>query len=121
MDERFFARTGVYPIMHIVALRKDVLRENPWIARNLFNAFDEAKRRSQARLRHGGSFPLPWLADHVADMREKFGGDYFPYGIEENRAALEMFLRFAAEQGVAHRHVAPEDIFPEGIMVAARV
>jgi 4,5-dihydroxyphthalate decarboxylase len=121
MDERFFARTKVYPIMHVVAMRKDILREHPWIARNLYDAFDESKRRSQARLRHGAAFPLPWLADHAEAMRGEFGSDFFPCGIEENRAALELFLRYAHEQGLTARLVQPEDIFPAGLKVTARV
>jgi 4,5-dihydroxyphthalate decarboxylase len=121
MDERFYQRTRVHPIMHIVAMRKSILKENPWIARNLYNAFDAAKERSLKRLRHPGHFALPWHAEHAASMQELFGGDYFPYGIEENRAALELFLRFAYEQGIARRHVAPEDIFPAGIMISGHV
>jgi 4,5-dihydroxyphthalate decarboxylase len=120
-DEAFYARTRVHPIMHVVALRKAILRDNPWIARNLLNAFDEAKRRSLARLRRSGHFALPWHAEHAAAMRDMFGGDYFPYGIEPNRAALELFLRYAYEQGIAHRHVRPEDIFPPGLSVSAHV
>jgi 4,5-dihydroxyphthalate decarboxylase len=121
MDERFFARTRVHPIMHVVAMRKAILRDNPWAARNLLNAFDEARRRSLARLARSGHFALPWHAEHAAAMREMFGGDYFPYGVEANRAALTMFLQYAYEQGIAHRRVQPEDIFPAGISVSAQV
>jgi 4,5-dihydroxyphthalate decarboxylase len=117
-DKRFYARTGVFPIMHVLAIRKAILRDNPWVARNLFNAFDEARRRSLARLRHPGHFALPWLPEHAAAMQETFGGDYFPYGIDQNRAALELFLRYAYEQGIAQRLVTPEEIFPAGIMVS---
>ena len=121
MDERFYKRTRVHPIMHVVAVRKAVLQDNPWIARNLYTAFDAAKERSLKRLRHSGHFALPWHAEHAASMQEFFGGDYFPYGIEENRAALELFLRYAYEQGIAQRHVTPEEIFPPGIMVSGHV
>jgi hypothetical protein len=117
-DKRFYARTGVFPIMHVLAIRKAILRDNPWVARNLFNAFDESRRRSLARLRQPGHFALPWLPEHAAAMQETFGGDYFPYGIDENRAALELFLRYAYEQGIAQRQVMPEEIFPAGIMVS---
>jgi 4,5-dihydroxyphthalate decarboxylase len=121
MDESFFARTRVYPIMHLIAMRKEILHRHPWVARNLYNAFDEAKRRSQARMMDGRSFPMPWLVEHGTSVQEKFGGDFFPYGIEENRPALELFLRYAYEQGIAHKPVRPEEIFPQGIMVSARI
>jgi 4,5-dihydroxyphthalate decarboxylase len=54
-------------------------------------------------------------------MRDLFDGDPFPYGIEENRPTLEQFLRYTREQGIAHRHAAPEEIFPKGIMTSVRV
>jgi 4,5-dihydroxyphthalate decarboxylase len=54
-------------------------------------------------------------------MWDLFDGDPFPYGIEENRPTLEQFLRYTHEQGIAHRHAAPEEIFPNGIMTAVRV
>ena len=120
-DKRYFARTGVFPIMHVLAIRKAVVRDNPWVARNLFNAFEEAKRCSLARVGRAGHFALPWLPEHHEAMQKTFGGDYFPYGINENRAALELFLRYAYEQGIAQRHVTPEEIFPPGIMVSGHV
>ncbi len=121
MDEAFLAKHRAYPIMHVIALRKDILRDDPWIARNLFLAFEEAKRRSVARIKAGLDFPIPWLAEHATMVAGKFGGDFFPYGIEANRTTLEMFLRYAYDQGVAHRHAQPEDLFPKGIMVEAKI
>lgn len=121
MDERYFAAKGVYPIMHIIAMRKAILEKDPWIARNLYIAFDEAKQRTLNRIRRGLDYPVPWLAEHAALLERKFGSDFFPYGIEENRTTLELFLRYAHEQGIAHKLVKPEDLFPPGIMVAALI
>lgn len=124
MEEAYYAETGVYPIMHIVAMRKAPLIENPWIARNLFLAFQESKSRSVKRLADisGVSrFPMPWLTEYAETMKRRFGEDPFPYGIEANRATLSLFLQYAYEQGIAHRHVAPEDIFPLGIDMAVQV
>ncbi len=120
MDESYYAQTRIYPIMHIIAMRKEILRADPWIARNLYDAFNESKRRSLDRIRRGLDYPIPWLNHHAALAEKTFGHDFFPYGIEENRSTLELFLQYAHEQGVAHKRVRPEDIFPEGIMVAGR-
>jgi 4,5-dihydroxyphthalate decarboxylase len=122
-EMRQFEATGVYPIMHIIALKRSILKENPWVARNLFNAFEESKERSLARL-HDMSvsrYPVPWLADHVARLQERLGKDLYPYGIEENRPTLETFLKYAYEQGIARRLAKPEDLFPAGIMVSVKV
>ncbi len=121
MGDAFLARTKVYPIMHIAVMRKAILKDNPWVARNLYDAFDQARRRSLARIRRPGYIALPNHGEYAEAAMKQFGGDYFPYGIEENRAALELFLRYAHEQGVARRLVQPEEIFPPGIMVTAQV
>jgi 4,5-dihydroxyphthalate decarboxylase len=123
MEETYFAWTKVWPIMHIIAVQKSVLEENPWVARNLYNAFLESKRRSVERLTDPAvsRYPLAWLPTYARKMVDLFNGDPFPYGIDENRPTLEQFLRYTYEQGIAHRHAKPEEIFPKGIMTSVRV
>jgi 4,5-dihydroxyphthalate decarboxylase len=120
MEEEYFARTKVYPIMHIIAMRKAILKDNPWVARNLYNAFLESKNRSLDRLLDPAvsRYPLPWLSSYGRRMRDMFDGDPFPYGIEENRATWEQMALYTYQQGIAHRQFAPEEIFPEGIMTS---
>ena len=122
-EMRQFERTKVYPIMHIVALKRSILKENPWVARNLFNAFEESKNNSMERLTDMSvsRYPVPWLADTVAKLQDKYGKDLYPYGIEENRPTLETFLQYAYEQGIARRHAKPEDLFPPNMMVSVKV
>jgi 4,5-dihydroxyphthalate decarboxylase len=72
-------------------------------------------------LRRPGYIALPGHGEQAQAAMNTFGGDYFLYGIEENRAALELFLRYAHEQGIARRLMTPEEIFPPGIMVKAAV
>jgi len=123
MEEEYYARTKVWPIMHIIAIKRSALDQHPWIARNLLNAFVESKRRSLERLLDPAvsRYPLAWLPTYARKMRDLFGGDPFPYGIEENRPTFEQFLRYTYEQGIAHRHAKPEEIFPKGIMTSVRV
>jgi 4,5-dihydroxyphthalate decarboxylase len=123
MEEDYYERTKVWPIMHIIAVQTRVLDDNPWVARNLFNAFVESKRRSLERLLDPAvsRYPLAWLPAYARKMRDMFDGDPFPYGIEENRPTFEQFLRYSYEQGIAKRHAKPEDIFPKGIMTSVKV
>jgi 4,5-dihydroxyphthalate decarboxylase len=123
MEQDYYNRTKVWPIMHIITVQKRVLDENPWVARNLLNAFNESKRRSIERLFDPAvsRYPLPWLPTYARKMQEIVGADTFPYGIEENRPTLEQFARYTYEQGIAKRHVKPEEIFPKGIMTMVRV
>ena len=122
-EEAYFRKTGIFPIMHVVALRRELLETYPWIAMNLFKAFEEAKRRSLARLADitASHVPLAWIGDYVARMRDLFGADPFPYGVEPNRRTLEAFLQFAYEQGVCHRKLAPEELFPRQVLATHKV
>jgi 4,5-dihydroxyphthalate decarboxylase len=123
MEEEQYEKTKVWPIMHIIAVQKHVLDAYPWAARNLVNAFLESKRRSVERLLDPAvsRYPLAWLPIYARRMRDLMGGDPFPFGIEENRPTLEQFLRYTFEQGIAHRHAQPEEIFPKGIMTMVKI
>ena len=123
IEQRYYEETRVYPIMHVIALRKAILAGNPWIARNLYNAFAESKRRSLERILDPAvsRYPVPWLTQYAARMQKTFGGELFPYGIEANRPTLELFARYTYEQGIAHRLVTPEEVFPAGIMASVKI
>src|SRR5262249_6376448 len=106
--------------MNVIGMRKSILEGQPWIARNLYNAFEESRRRSLERILDPAvsRYPVPWLTGYALRMQQMFGGELFPYGIEPNRPTLELFLRYAHEQGIAHRLAKPEEIFPAGIMAS---
>jgi 4,5-dihydroxyphthalate decarboxylase len=118
MEQRCYEKTRVYPIMHVIALRRSILDNHPWVARNLYNAFEESKRRSIERMLDPAvsRYPLPWLPAYARRMTDAFGGDPFPYGIEPNRATIDQLLRYAYQQGIAHRLATVDDVFPAGIM-----
>ena len=111
-EEEYWRATGVFPIMHVIAIKAEVARAHPWIARSLYQAFDLAKQASLERLRADDS-PIPaiYTSDAMAASGRLFGRDHWPYGIEPNRSTLEAFLRYAYEQGTCHRILTPEEIF----------
>lgn len=123
MEAEAYRATGVFPIMHVVALRRDVFEAHPWIGPNLLRAFEEAKRRSFARLSDVSAslLPVPWSFDVLAQARDLLGDDPWPYGLEANRTTLSAFLAFAFEQGVCARRLEPEDLFPPTVQRAHRV
>ena len=112
-EEAYFDATGVFPIMHTIAIRRDAYDANPWIAIELMKAFELAKRRSYARLLDGMGwrFPLPWVTDDAERAIRRFGPDPYPYGLEANRVTLDALLAFTYEQGVASRRLTAEDLF----------
>jgi 4,5-dihydroxyphthalate decarboxylase len=116
VEQAYWRATGIFPIMHVVALKSEIVARHPWVAMNLFKAFEEAKRRSVARALEvtATRFPVPWIYDVAAKAAAEFG-ELFPYGIEPNRTTLEAFLDYAVEQGVCHRRLAVEALFPEAL------
>ncbi|MFJ2992921.1 4,5-dihydroxyphthalate decarboxylase [Pandoraea sp. NPDC087047] len=122
-ERAYFERTRVFPIMHLIVMRREVFAANRWIASNLLNAFTQAKNASIARLDDitCSHFPLPWMSQRAAQAREMFGGDPWPYGVAPNRVTLDAFLRFAFEQGVCHRKMQADDLFPPEVAAAIRV
>jgi 4,5-dihydroxyphthalate decarboxylase len=115
VERDYFAHTGIFPIMHTVALKRSSYEANPWIARNLFNAFEEAKNNSVRRMKdmNVSQIALPWIQQYIDRTATQFfpDGDYWPFGIERNRTTIEAFLRFCHAQGVTQKHLTPEDIF----------
>ncbi len=95
------------------AAEADIYERDRWIAMNLYQAFEEAKRRSVARVREFGlsHLPMPWVPDHLRQWQALAGDDFWPYGIEPNRPTLEAFFQYAHEQGVAGKRLRMEDVF----------
>jgi 4,5-dihydroxyphthalate decarboxylase len=124
-EERYFASTGIFPIMHVIALRRAVYETHPWIARNLMEAFEAAKRASLARLQdiQTSHLPTAWVAEETERVhRLLFGeGEPWPYGIEPNRRTLEAFLTYCDEQGVTERRLHVEELFPKEVSFEVRI
>ena len=123
-EARYFRDTGIYPIMHTVAIKRSVFEKNPWVAMNMLTAFQEAKQRSVGRLSNvtASQIPMPWIYDDFERVRdEMFGGDYWPYGIEPNRVTIEAFLKYCYEQGVCHRLLTPEELYPREVQSVFKI
>ncbi|MFL6798103.1 MAG: PhnD/SsuA/transferrin family substrate-binding protein [Xanthobacteraceae bacterium] len=122
-EEQYAEKTKILPIMHTVAVRKAILDEHPWVAANLFKAFDEAKKRSVERALYAGMtyFPVLWGFEYARRTKNLFEGEYWPYGLEANRRTLDAFLRYAYDQGVCHRLLTIEELFPSQVLSSYRV
>ncbi len=122
-EVRYHEATGIFPIMHVIAMRRAVFERYPWAAMNLFKAFDEAKERSLERIRDltASRIPVPWSAAITDEFGKGFGADPFPYGLEANRKTLDAFCRFSHEQGVTAKRLTPDDLFPKEVRASVRV
>jgi len=123
IEADYFRETGIFPIMHVIVIKTEVLERHPWLAMNLYKAFEEAKRRSLARLSDitASHAPLAWLATYTERMKGLFGEDFWPYGLEKNRTTLQAFVDFAFEQGVCHRRLELEELFPKQVLTSFKV
>ena len=123
VEREYWARTGVHPIMHTVAIRREVVAENPWVPMTLFKAFTAAKERSVRRVRDYtlSSVPVPWLPRYVADLWPDPAQDPWPYGVDGSRRTLEVFLRYAHEQGLHKRLMTPDELFTPHVDAGFRV
>jgi 4,5-dihydroxyphthalate decarboxylase len=112
-EQAYFAETGIFPIMHVVVVRRDVYERHPWVAQTLTKAFGQAKQKALAELYDASAlrFMLPWLIPGLEEARAVLGEDYWSYGLEANRHVLETFLRYHHDQGLSRRRYEPEELF----------
>lgn len=124
-EERYFEKSGIFPIMHVIAVKRQIYEGQPWIARNLMEAFEGAKRASLARLYdiQTSQVPTAWSAEEISRVnRLLFGdGEAWPYGLEPNRGTIEPFLMFCDEQGITERRLRPEELFPKELAFEVRI
>src|ERR671917_2862614 len=103
VERDYYRATGIFPIMHTIAIRREVYEANRWIAQSLFKAFNAAQQLTYQDLRETAALKamLPWLHAHVEEAHREMGEDFWPYGLDKNRTTLATFLRYHHEQGLS--------------------
>lgn len=119
----YFKRTGIFPIMHTIVIKEEIVREHPWITQNLYKAFCEGKAIADEWLRDTQAirYTLPWLLTEIEEEESVMGKDLWPYGVEESRKTLEALMQFSVEQGLAEREILIEDLFAKNTQSPFRV
>lgn len=113
VEKDYFKRTGIFPIMHVVAIKDEILEKHPWVAANLYQAFVEAKQKVYEGFKQTAALKvtLPWLVSEWESTRELMGDDFWPYGLEKNRATLEAAVTYSYEQGLIKQKLNIKDLF----------
>jgi len=114
VEQDYFRRTGFFPIMHLIGIRKSLVEQYPWLPVNVYNAFLAAKNIAVKELNELTQLMvnLPWVVDHYDKTRAVMGEDFWPYGFtERNRKEIDAFSRYHHEQGLSARRVKPEELF----------
>ena len=119
----YFKRTGIFPIMHLVGVRRTLVEQHPWLPGAVFKAFSQAKDKAVDMLADpsASKATLPFLEERVAQARALMGDDFWPYGLEANRKTLEAFLRHHHAQGLSSRLVKPEELFHPGTLESFKI
>jgi 4,5-dihydroxyphthalate decarboxylase len=123
VEQAYYRKTRIFPIMHTVVIRREVYEQNRWIAMNLYKAFGQAQRECYEDLYVTAALKtsLPWLTKHVEDARALMGDDFWPYGFAPNRETLATFLRYHHEQGLSKRQLQPEELFAPETLESFRI
>jgi 4,5-dihydroxyphthalate decarboxylase len=113
VEQEYFTRTGIFPIMHTVVIRREIYEKNRWVAQSLYKAFAEAQQETYKDLYETAALKtmLPFLTAHVEETRRVMGDDFWPYGFQKNEKTLETFLRYHFEQGLSKKLLTPKDLF----------
>ena len=116
VERDYYRRTGIFPIMHAVVVKRELALERPDVVRAVYEGFREAKDKMAEQYVKGMTFNnmtvmIPWLTKRIGEDRDLLGDDWWPYGIKANRPALDAILRYHHEQGITDRRFRVEDIF----------
>ena len=117
-ERAYFKKTGIFPIMHAVAIRNALVEQHPWMPKAVFDAYSKAKNLMYDHLNKMGwaAISLPWAAQEIEETRALMGDNFWPYGIKPNRRALEALFQYSYEQGLASRKLTIEELFHPSTM-----
>jgi 4,5-dihydroxyphthalate decarboxylase len=121
VETKYYQRTGIFPIMHLIVIKRDIYERHPWLAYSLYKAFAESKEicAKEMTAQSALKYMLPWMIPELEETTRIMGADYWPYGLEANRKTLEAFIGYNKEQGLVESPFKAEDLFaPETINVA---
>ena len=123
VEQAYYRKTRIFPIMHTVAIKRSVYERHPWVAMSLYKAFAKAQKETYDDLYVTAALKamLPWLTKHVEDARALMGNDFWPYGFEANRETLATFLRYHHEQGLSRQRLEPEALFAPETLESFRI
>jgi 4,5-dihydroxyphthalate decarboxylase len=111
-EAAYYKKTGIFPIMHVTALRKELTDQHPWLAINLYRAFEQAKALGMKRMVNPRIVPLAWYQDAWEEQERVLGPDPWEYGLtERNRKVLDTMIGYSHEQGLIKTRFSPDDLF----------
>lgn len=123
VEADYFKRTGIFPPMHVIGLRRNLAQAHPWLANSLYSAFMRSKEMAVTKLENIAALPItfPWMGPWLDETRRCLGHDFWPYGVAENRVALEAMVNYAHRHGTADRLLTVEELFAQETLDRAKI
>lgn len=117
-EKEYYRKTGIFPIMHLIGIRRGIVERHPWLPASLYKAFVQAKAFAMHDVMEVNALQitLPWLVAEAEETAKLMGADFWRYGVRENAAEIGALTRYSHEQGLVQRKLQPEDLFPASVI-----
>jgi 4,5-dihydroxyphthalate decarboxylase len=123
VEKAYYKKTGIFPIMHLIGIKRHLVGRHPWLPASLYKAFCEAKTFALREVRDINALlvTLPWLVAEAEETVALMGEDFWRYGASENAKEIEAVTRYAHEQGLVSRKFSMEELFPASTIDVSRI
>jgi len=123
VEKTYYKKTQMFPIMHLIGVKRHLVDRHPWLPASLYKAFSQAKAYAMHDVRDINALlvTLPWLVAEVEETVALMGEDFWRYGVKENAREIEALTRYAYEQGLVSRKLSMEDLFPASVVEVSRI
>lgn len=123
VEKEYYKKTGMFPIMHLIGLKREIAASHPWLPASLYKAFCQAKSYAMRDVREVNALmiTLPWLVAEADETAKLMGEDFWRYGVRQNAAEIEALTRYSHEQGLVERKLRFEDLFPPSVIEVSKI
>ncbi|HEX9463654.1 MAG TPA: ABC transporter substrate-binding protein [Alphaproteobacteria bacterium] len=123
VEKAYYKKTGMFPIMHLIGIKRHLVEKHPWLPASLYKAFCESKVYAMKEVREINALPvtLPWLEAEALETMALMGDDFWRYGVAENAKEIEAMTRYSYEQGLVKRKLSAEDLFAKSTVEVSRI
>jgi len=123
VEKAYYRKTGLFPVMHLIGIKRHIVEQHPWLPASLYKAFFAAKQLALHEVKEINALPvtLPWLVAEAQETVDLMGEDFWRYGVQENMKEIETLTRYAYEQGLVSRKLSVEDLFPPSVIEVNKV
>jgi 4,5-dihydroxyphthalate decarboxylase len=123
VEKEYYKKTGMFPIMHLIGLKREIAASHPWLPASLYKAFCQAKTYAMRDVREVNALmiTLPWLVAEADETAKLMGEDFWRYGVRENAAEIEALTRYSYEQGLVQRKLRFQDLFPPSVIEVSKI